>query len=99
MTSLYGDDGSPFDWEVQFDGVVVAHFVAVDQCLVEVQEDCFELGVFLGEFDFAGGVGDAHCFAETECLYCLEEVLSREGGDVSGFPAVHRLGYPTEVVG
>lgn len=50
------DASSSLDGEVELDGVVGGGFVAVDEGLVQVQEDRLELGVTFGELELLGRV-------------------------------------------
>ena len=56
----------------------------MDEGLVEVEEDSFEVGVLAGELDVLASVGDFDAFAEAEHLYLLIEMLSVKVHHIAG---------------
>lgn len=47
----------------------------MNQSLVKVQENCFEVGVFLGQFEFFTRVGDLKAATPAQHLDVLIEML------------------------
>lgn len=56
----------------------------MDEGLIEVEEDGFEVGVLAGELDVLAGIGDFDAFAKTEHLYLLIEMLSVKVHHIAG---------------
>jgi hypothetical protein len=52
---MYLNQPTAFDGEVELHCVVLGELVAVDESLVEVEEDCLEFWVLFEEFELLGG--------------------------------------------